>query len=125
LRNQRIDRGIPLFVVDAVQNADETVRPLLEHTFEPESLLPCHDLDSVTRADGGYLVGEDETSLQKAKILVKLKVGGAEEILVKIQIMPVRPPKISLERYIVDGDNCFCRGNLRVAQSLCLEKYRC
>ena len=81
----RIHPGIPLVVIDAVQNAHEIRGALTHDTLEAEALLGAHDFLGVGRAHRGDLVGEEERALKKIDVTIKLQVLRAEIAAIKVQ----------------------------------------
>ena len=63
--DQWIGPGVPLAIVDAIQDPHEIVSALAQQTFQAKPLLRSHDLLGIGWAHSGDFIGETSAPLRK------------------------------------------------------------
>ena len=71
--DQRVLGGGPIVVIDPVENAVEVVVAVPENAFKTRAELRRLDFLHVFAADRGHRIREDDSSLQKVQLSVKLQ----------------------------------------------------
>jgi hypothetical protein len=110
VRQVGICPGIPLMVIDTVENADEIGGALAQHAFEAKTLLGAHNFPCVRRAHGAELIGKNKRAFEKIDIAVKFQKLRRKKARIEIQQTPIGWPEDSLKAEIVNRKNRFCRG---------------
>mgnify|MGYP003694134391 CR=1 FL=1 len=111
VRQVGICPGIPLMVIDAVENADEIGAALAQHAFEAKTLLGAHNFPCVRRAHGAELIGKNKRAFEKIDIAVKFQKLRRKKARIEIQQTPIGWPEDSLKAEIVNRKNRFAAAN--------------
>ena len=106
VRNERVLLGTPAFGIDPVHDPGQVRLPVAQEAFQPGAgLAALDDLARVGRRDGGQLVGEDQSRLHQADLVVELQRVGVEEVHGQVQLGHGLPREDSLIGHVVDGED--------------------
>src|SRR5579862_7857918 len=100
-----VGRGVPLLVVDPVQDPPQARAPRAEHPVEAFAELGSLDLARVARAHRRGRVGEQYPRLQEVDLPVELEELGREVTRLEVQEVPVPARETALIREVVDREH--------------------
>ena len=102
---QRVCGRVPELVVNAIEDAADTIAPVAQHAVQAAALFWRHDLLGVAWTDGGDGVGKLQTGFHEGKLPVVFRTVDGEQGLWHAEFGTAGGRKQSLVSQVVDGEH--------------------